>query len=164
MKETDHILLSLRRISRAFDLHSRQLVKSTGLTAPQLVVLRALSREGPLSPSLIARHVSLSPATITSIMDRLLKLGLVEREKRASDRRQVEIRLTEKGKAAFDNAPELLRPGFLDQYWILPDWERQMILAGLSRLADLMEKDAPELALNSEADGIEQNAADPGER
>ena len=79
MTEHDQILVALRRITRAIDLQSKRLLKETGLTAPQLVVLRALEREGPLPPSKIADRVSLSPATVTTIVERLTRLGLVER-------------------------------------------------------------------------------------
>jgi hypothetical protein len=36
----DHVLVALRRIIRATDLHSRKLGKKTGLTTPQLVIIQ----------------------------------------------------------------------------------------------------------------------------
>ncbi len=41
----DQVLVSLRRIIRATDLHSRKLGKETGLTTPQLVVMRAIQQQ-----------------------------------------------------------------------------------------------------------------------
>lgn len=139
MKDADQILIALRRITRAIDLHSRQLVKQAGLTAPQLVVLHALRREGPLAPSTLARHVALSPATISSIVERLEKLGLVERYTRTADRRGREIHLTQKGEQAYDSAPELLQAGFLARFRKLENWEQHMLLAALERVAELMD-------------------------
>ena len=94
MTEHDQILVALRRITRAIDLQSKRLLKETGLTAPQLVVLRALEREGPLPPSKIADRVSLSPATVTTIVERLTRLGLVERRTHPTDGRAKCITLT----------------------------------------------------------------------
>lgn len=139
MKDADEILIALRRITRAIDLRSRQLVKQTGLTAPQLIVLDALRRDGPQAPSALARRISLSPATITSIVERLEKLSLVERSRRESDRRGIQISLTKKGEDVCDSAPELLQAGFLTRFRTLEDWERHMLIAALARIAHLME-------------------------
>jgi DNA-binding MarR family transcriptional regulator len=88
MSDYDEILIALRRITRAIDIHSKRLVKSSGLTAPQLVVLQSLRQRGELAPSAIARAVSLSQATVTSILDRLEAQKLVERRRSESDRRR----------------------------------------------------------------------------
>ena len=72
MRMADHndLLKSLRQITQAIDLYSKHLLKETGLTSPQLLVLQALSVPGRRKPSEIARSVNLSQGTITSIVDR----------------------------------------------------------------------------------------------
>ena len=40
----EEVMLLLRQIVRAIDLHSRRLVHDYGLTGPQLLLLRALER------------------------------------------------------------------------------------------------------------------------
>ena len=139
MSDHDEILVALRRITRAIDLQLKRLVKATGLTAPQLVVMDTLYKRGDLSPSAIARLVSLSQATITSILDRLTHAGLVERVKSDTDKRVVTARLTETGKAASENAPELLQAGFLRSFRKLQPWEQNMLIASLQRIAELMD-------------------------
>lgn len=42
----NQILRLLRRINHATDLHSKHLIKATGLTTPQLIVLKAISELG----------------------------------------------------------------------------------------------------------------------
>jgi len=139
MSDHDEILVALRRITRAIDLQSKRLVKTTGLTAPQLVVIDTLRKQGNLSPSAIARAVSLSQATITSILDRLTQAGLVERVKSDTDKRVVMARLTAPGVTASDNAPELLQAGFLRSFRELQPWEQNMLIASLQRIAELMD-------------------------
>ena len=73
------VLISLRRIMRAVDLHSRSLNQRYGLTGPQLIILRELSRLGEISGSELARSVSLSLPTVTGILTRLEKRDLVSR-------------------------------------------------------------------------------------
>lgn len=139
MSDHDEILVALRRITRAIDLQSKRLVKATGLTAPQLVVIDTLRKGGEMSPSAIARGVSLSQATITSILDRLTQAGLVERVKSETDKRVILARLTEKGRAAGDNSPELLQAGFMRAFRTLQPWEQNMLIASLQRIAELMD-------------------------
>lgn len=139
MAETNEILTAIRRITRAIDIHSRRLVKETGLTSPQLVVLQALKREDNLSTSQLAGRISLSQPTVTSILDRLSTAGFIERVKDSRDRRVVHIHLTPQGTMAADKAPELLQAGFVRAYSQLPSWERHMLIASLQRVAELMD-------------------------
>ena len=67
MNDYDEILVSLRKITRAIDLHSRRVLKTSGLTTSQLLVLQSIDRLGNPSPSAIAREVVLSQATVSSL-------------------------------------------------------------------------------------------------
>ena len=46
MNDYDEILVSLRKITRAIDLHSRRVLKTSGLTTSQLLVLQSIDRLG----------------------------------------------------------------------------------------------------------------------
>lgn len=139
MSDHDDILIALRRITRAIDLQSKKLVKKSGLTAPQLVVMQALRKEGQMSPSSLAKAVSLSQATITTILDRLVKQGLVRRDRSDTDKRVILACLTDQGLATAQAAPELLQAGFLREFRKLQDWERGMLIASLQRIAEMMD-------------------------
>lgn len=141
MSDYDNILVSIRRITRAIDLQSKQLLKQAGLTAPQLIVMQTLRKDGRLSPSAVAKSVSLSQATVTSILDRLEKAELVRRERSQADKRHVFACLTSTGLARLEEAPELLQSGFLRQYRKLEDWERAMIVSAFQRVATMMDAD-----------------------
>lgn len=139
MTDNDQVLIAIRRIIRAVDLHSKKLVREWGLTTPQLLVLRAVAREGGASPTTIARHVHLSQATITNIVDRLEKAGLVTRRRDDRDRRVVIVSLTDAGKARLEEAPEPLQAEFVRQLEKLEDWERKMLIAAMQRIAAMMD-------------------------
>src|SRR5690554_7109109 len=79
MNRYEEVLVSLRRIIRATDLHSRQLNKVVGLTAPQLLILQILRQGEDLTTGEVAKRVSLSQATVTTIVDRLEKRNFVRR-------------------------------------------------------------------------------------
>lgn len=68
-----------------------------GLTTAQLRVL-FLTREQPgVTAGELAHRLGVTPPTISGIVDRLVKLGLVRREDDDSDRRLVRNHLTEDG-------------------------------------------------------------------
>jgi DNA-binding MarR family transcriptional regulator len=80
---------------------SRRLTKDIaarhGLTGPQLTVVKILEALGDLSLSRLSAKIKAQNSTVTGIVDRMEREGLVVRERSASDRRVVHIRLTPKG-------------------------------------------------------------------
>ena len=60
-------------------------------------ILRILERRGPLPVSAVGRQLFIAKQNMTTLIDRLTKDGLVERKKDASDRRIINVTLTEKG-------------------------------------------------------------------
>jgi len=139
MSKTDDVLVAMRRVIRATYLHSRHLVKTSGLTAPQILVLQAINEHQPVTIGQIAGHVSLSQATVTTIIDRLSVKELVYRERSSHDRRKVHAFLTEKGCAVLEQAPRPLQDKFAERFDALDDWEQSMILASLQRVATMMD-------------------------
>lgn len=152
----DSILRSLRRISRAIDLHSKQLAKQHELTGPQLVCLREVAREEIATPSGLAKAVSLSQGTVTGILDRLEARGLVTRERSAEDRRRILVRLTDPGREAVAVAPSPLHEQFRARLAALPEGEQAMIDWVMQRVVGLFEasddRDAAPLLMTGPAD------------
>jgi DNA-binding MarR family transcriptional regulator len=76
-----------------------------GLTMEQFVVLAAMKYVGPTaSPSDIAEWIGRTPNTISMIVDRMVKAGLVKRTRDRKDRRVVRVVSTEKADDAFGRA------------------------------------------------------------
>lgn len=137
----ENILRSLRRITRALDVYSRKLASEYRLTGPQLVCLQALARSGPTAPSKLAAAVSLSQPTVTGILDRLEQRGLVVRTRLTTDRRRVEVELTEKGMAVADSSPFPLHERFACRFQQLPNQDQAKIDQVLEQVVDMMESD-----------------------
>lgn len=138
---TDQVLVALRRIMRATDLHSRQLLRRFGITGPQLLVLREIGVRGELSGSALARAISVSLPTATDIAARLETRGLATRRRNASDRRQVMVSLTDEGRRILDAAPPPLQDSLINHLVVLPEWEQTQILSVLQRVVAMMEAD-----------------------
>jgi MarR family transcriptional regulator, 2-MHQ and catechol-resistance regulon repressor len=67
------------------------------LTLPQFYVIALLDENGPCMMSLMGESLGLTLGTLTGIIDRLVREGLVERCADEQDRRIVRARLTPKG-------------------------------------------------------------------
>lgn len=80
-----------------------------GLTAPQWAVLARLWEENVQSPSVIGRNLHFDRPTITGIVDRLEKKGLVRKTREAEDRRVVRIHLTARGREMERQLPPYAR-------------------------------------------------------
>ncbi len=76
--------------------------KSSHLSRQEARILHVLSRREQCSMRAVASAVYRSQSSVTSLIDRLVKKGLVDREYSRSDRRIVEVRLTEHGRAAHE--------------------------------------------------------------
>ena len=135
----EQVLVSLRRIIRAIDLHSRLLLDRHGLTGPQLVVLKALLGLGEASVGDLARRVHLSQATATGVLTRLEKRGLITRTRSDVDRRRILVRGTPAAEEMLRNAPTLLQEQFLRRFGQLQEWEKTLILSSLQRIVAMME-------------------------
>lgn len=73
------------------------LLEPLGLTYPQYIVLMILWAEAPCPVSQISDRALLNTNTLTPLLKRLEQLGFIERTRRASDERVVEISLTPAG-------------------------------------------------------------------
>lgn len=139
MKDYDELLISLRRITRAIDLYSKRLQKETKLTTSQLLVMEAIVKIDKPTPSAIAKSILLSQATVTNLIDRLEKNGLVQRKRLGTDKRTVNVILTPLGEEKFEEAPELLQSEFLREYRKLATWEQHMLVSAVGRVASMMD-------------------------
>jgi MarR family transcriptional regulator, organic hydroperoxide resistance regulator len=76
---------------------TKELAKRADLTGPQLTVVKLLEQIGDLSLSSLSEKIRAQNSTVTGIIDRMEREGLVTRERSKEDRRVVYIRLTAKG-------------------------------------------------------------------
>ncbi len=139
MNKLDDVLVSLRRVIRATDLHSKHLAKTTGLTAPQVLLLQTLRDRDGVTIGEIASQMSLSLATVTTILDRLEKRKLAYRQRSTTDKRKVYAHLTDEGIVVLQEAPIPLQDQFSRRFNELQDWEQSMIIASLQRVAHMMD-------------------------
>ena len=135
MDKHDEILVAIRQIIRAIDLHSKKLSKEYGLTGPQLILMRAIQEMGNVTIKELSNHTNVSQATTTTIIDRLELNGYVQRIRSVADRRKVHANLTEKGQELLNNAPPPLQDNFVKKFQNLAGYSRvSNVLKNISRI------------------------------
>jgi len=89
-------------LARCYATYARAVaskVQEYGLTTPQFGILEALYHLGPLSLGELADKLLVTGGNVTYVMDRLEAQDLVYRDRSPADRRIIEAKLTEKGRA-----------------------------------------------------------------
>lgn len=97
----------IRRIFKVVSEHSLNAERETGLTGPQLWAMKVIAEDASIKVSVLARRMYLHPATVVGILDRLEAKGLVQRIRSKTDRRVVEIELTDSGRVLIENASDV---------------------------------------------------------
>jgi DNA-binding MarR family transcriptional regulator len=92
------VVQNLRRISKAVRRQIAAHAEGLAITVPQLSVLWSLWDEDGVLTSKLIEGTNLDGGTITGVVDRLERKGLVRRERDAEDRRVVRVFLTAKGR------------------------------------------------------------------
>ncbi len=95
--EVDQIVEAILYLYTESRRLTKELARSVDLTGPQLTVLKMLEGVGDLSLSELSERIRAQNSTVTGIIDRMEREGLVVRARSTEDRRVVKIKLTDKG-------------------------------------------------------------------
>ncbi|MEU8300495.1 MarR family transcriptional regulator [Micromonospora sp. NPDC048909] len=92
----------MARLTRHLRTVKERALADVDLAAHEYDTLHALAgRGGRAAPSDIAADLGMAPASVTARVDTLLRRGFVERIPSTTDRRRVDVALTEAGRAAW---------------------------------------------------------------
>jgi DNA-binding MarR family transcriptional regulator len=93
----ERLELLLRTICFNIKKKGREILQDFNITPPQFDALQFLVDEGELTIGDLSGKLFLAPSTITDLVDRMEKNGLVVRVRDEKDRRSVKIKVEEKG-------------------------------------------------------------------
>ena len=91
----------------------------------------------------LARHLRLSPPTVTGIVDRLHEAGLVVRVRSATDRRVVEVTPTEKGRQLVAEATAAQEERLRHLFSLMAEDDAQALLRGLEGFRAAIPNEGP---------------------
>jgi MarR family transcriptional regulator, organic hydroperoxide resistance regulator len=133
------IMQSFRRIFRAIQQYSEEVLKEFGVTGPQLWLLKTLRERDGASVGELSQKMYLHISTVSGIIDRLEEKGYVVRKRGMKDRRVVIIRLTPGGKNIISRAPEPAQGKLLHGLQKLSHQEVIELQEALRKIVDMME-------------------------
>lgn len=135
----EDIILSIRKLAHSDKLHTKQLDKSHQVSVPQLLCLRLLLMNGPMPISKIAENLLVKSSTITGVVDRLEKKGMVTRERIGKDRRVITIQLTDNGKKVAESEMSPVHNKIASGLSNLAPKDLKLIAGSLNKLVAMLE-------------------------
>jgi DNA-binding MarR family transcriptional regulator len=84
-------------LDHAMQKRSKRMARDLGITGPQRLALRLISRFPGLPAGRLARLLHLHPSTVSGIVKRLAVRGLIARGSDGPDRRRALLRITPSG-------------------------------------------------------------------
>lgn len=136
---SDHAGRSLnviRSVVRALNLNTRAIEQRSGISLAQLFVLEKLHQQSSSSLTDLAERTATHQSSVSVVVQRLVDRGFVSRTRSASDRRFVEIAITDAGRQVLSNAPETVQAKLLNGLGQFRDGERERLAALLERWAN----------------------------
>ena len=103
--EAQRVLNAFRNLVKALRVSDRAGVKRYGLGSGQIFVLHALDRESPLSVNDLAERTATDQSTVSVVVGKLVRKGLVARTRSGADARRAELALTPKGRQLVRKLP-----------------------------------------------------------
>ncbi len=128
---------------------TKEVARRYGLTGPQVTAIKLLEALGDLSLSALSERMSAKNSTITGIVDRMERDGLVTRERSDADRRVVLIGLTEHGRGLAAEIPVEPMQMFANALRALSREERDDLRRILRKLTDVVARDVENAAVES---------------
>jgi DNA-binding MarR family transcriptional regulator len=128
--------ISVSRLARR--LRAERLTKGLepGLSDTQIAALATLERHGAMTPGELAEHEKVQPPSMTRVITVLEEGGLVMRAPHQTDRRQVMLTVTERGREVVEQSRHLREAWLAQRLRDLTPQER----ATLRAAAPILEK------------------------
>lgn len=112
-------------------------VREKGMTLPQMHTLEILGIHGAMRMKELAEAMGITTGTLTVLVDRLESKGCVRRRPHDTDRRSINVELTDKGEALFEEHDRLHLQLTEELVGACPPEDREALL----RCLDIMNKE-----------------------
>ena len=107
-KQLGLIAKKIREFYRTLRKEFNQILESEGMTNGEFLMLKNIVQSGNRKVSEMAKELGVSMPYITSLSDKMVKKGFIEREQSKEDRRIVVLKLTKEGKKKYSRLDRLI--------------------------------------------------------
>lgn len=155
MDSTD-VLINIRKIVRSINLESKKIQKEHGVSIPQVLCLNFLyhAPNYQATQQAVKRFLNLNASTVSGIVQRLEKKGLLARMSKQGDKRITNLVLTASGLNVIKQLPPLLHDRLSSKLEEMEQAELHQIELVLEKLVAILEIGAlevpPVIALEDE--------------
>lgn len=135
------IIIKIRRIVRSINIESKKFQKDYGVSIPQILCLEYL-RNSPnyqATQKNIRDHLNLNSSTVTGIISRLEKKGMLARLPKSGDKRVTTITLTSLGDELLKKTPDLLQQRLANKLKNIANDDLIKIGQSLELLVEMLE-------------------------
>ena len=126
----------VHEVARLFKRRFDEEARVHGLTLPQWRAMIEILRNEAITQVALASCIDTDPMTVSGILDRLEKRGLIERCTDPNDSRAKRSRLTESGQELVDTARNVGRAMYENALAGVSDAERAATMSALQRIRD----------------------------
>ena len=133
------VMRELARTFQAFNAYDDEHIRQLGLTAPQFDVICTLGNTAGMTMGQVAEKTLVTKGTLTGIIDRLERKGLVRREVPPDNRRCFMIVLTEEGDRVFETVFPAHIAHLKERFGKLSEQELEEIRRSLQKLRELFQ-------------------------
>lgn len=102
------IAKKIREFYRTLKKEFNQILESEGMTNGEFLMLKSIVQSGNRKVSELAKELGVSMPYITSLSDKMVKKGFIERRQSEGDRRIVVLKLTKEGKKKYSRLDRLI--------------------------------------------------------
>ncbi|MCK4863150.1 MAG: MarR family transcriptional regulator [Dehalococcoidales bacterium] len=110
------------------------------ITLPHLEIMHILKEEGTKHIAEIGERLQIPKPQMTHLIDRLQNLEIVIRQADTTDRRIINIMLTDKGRRIIEELDQVIKESIEAKLSILTEEELQELSVSLKRLGDILSK------------------------
>lgn len=141
MVDYKDIIIDVRKIVRSINLESKRIQKDYGISIPQLLCLTFLSKQEAFQTTQreLTEYLNLNSSTVTGIINRLEKKGLIAKLPKKGDKRLNNIALTSLGYKIIQTRPDVLHEKLSTNLQKLPEQRIDQIKASLDLLIEVLD-------------------------
>jgi|WetSurMetagenome_2_1015567.scaffolds.fasta_scaffold73007_2 DNA-binding MarR family transcriptional regulator len=110
------------------------------ITSIHSEIIWLLDEEGPLSVGVISDQLMIAKAQMTQLIEKLVKIGIVERRPVKGDRRKIEIALTDIGNSFIKEHKKNVEQWFVDSLSDLKDNDLRRLVDALAVVKNIVSK------------------------
>jgi len=130
----------LWRLVHGLEQRSKRMAARTGITGPQRLVIRLVGLDPRISASELAARLHVHRSTVTGVLARLERQGLLSRRPYAPDRRRTELTLSARGRRVNRMRADTAEATIGQALRRLSARERTSTRRALARIAERLER------------------------